>query len=549
MCFYGTPPDASTDTGWEPEPVCPGADTDGDLILDEHEGAGDDDGDTIPNDEDTDSDDDTILDLHEAGDVDCATEPVDTDGDTLADFVDTDSDGDTVADSQEAGDADPETRPRDTDGWGFPDYRDTDSDGDGLGDGQEEEIGTDRVLADTDGDGHEDMVELASSRGDPLDPSLWPGASERVFVLWYRGRSMYETLVLGLDYKAMDVMFLVDDTHDAAAAVHSAALSLSTSVLPAMADEVEGLRTGAAAFSGWVMPEALMDPTCRMPQVGLRRLSGVDHATTGDLLVSLPHCPEPLLGASFVDALHETVVAGTAGTWPPGEACADGFGGACFSPAARRVLVVMLAGTFPSSTPPGYGPYHTLSETTLLVQELGVHVAGLVAGGTEDPAWGPLESLADSTATRDLTGRELIYDIGPAGEIAEPALLSLLSDITRTMPNDVTLAVEDGPDWPEGDEEVDAASMVSIRPEGWSPPPGYSPSQACTEMEGDAFLGCLPGTVVAYDVYYRNYQVEQEVRGRIFRGDLVLSGSDGYEFFRAEIGLVVPALDGDSLSE
>ncbi|MCK6519727.1 hypothetical protein L6R46_32290, partial [Myxococcota bacterium] len=76
-------------------------DTDGDLIIDAHEGLIDNDGDGAPNYEDPDSDGDDIPDQIEAGDEDVATPPRDTDNDNVPDFLDTDSDNDFVPDAQE----------------------------------------------------------------------------------------------------------------------------------------------------------------------------------------------------------------------------------------------------------------------------------------------------------------------------------------------------------------------------------------------------------------------------------------------------------------
>ncbi len=547
MCFYGSLPDASTDPGWEPEPSCASPDTDGDLITDEVERAWDVDGDTVPNDEDLDSDGDTILDMHEAGDLDCDSEPVDYDGDTLYDFLDTDSDQDGILDGVEAGDEDLDTRPVDSDGWGHGDFRDTDSDNDGLGDEQETELGTDPTLADTDGDGYDDMQEMASQAGDPLLAASHPGDSERIFVLWYRGRSQYEMFTFKLQYKATDVFFVVDDTNGAHAAVQAAAAALDDGVAASMQSSLEGLRTGLALYSGWVVPGAIVDPVCRRSVAGLARLDGVDPGRVAGLVGEAPRCPEPLLGSSLVSALFEAAGEGSPLVWDEdaGE-CVGGTGGACFAPGARHVIVALHAGSFASSTPAGYGAYHTMDEVTALLAGSGIHAVGLVAGDAGDPAIAPLTSLAASTGARDHTGRELVYIMGADGASARDALVHAVSDIATSLPTDATLTAVDGSDWPGGDEEVDAGRLVSIWPEGFSPPPGFSLLEACDEMEGDSYLGCVPGTRVSYQVYYRNYTVEQQVHGQVLRVTLVLSGSDGYEFASVPASLIVPALDGDS---
>lgn len=121
-----------------------------------------------------DSDGDTIIDLHE-GYVDPATgEPSrDSDADGTEDFLDTDSDNDTVLDSIEAGDDDVLTLPWDSDTDGVPDYLDEDSDNNCVGDGNElaEDLDGDSLLdfsdLDDDGDGILDTIEIGADCGAP----------------------------------------------------------------------------------------------------------------------------------------------------------------------------------------------------------------------------------------------------------------------------------------------------------------------------------------------------------------------------------------------
>ncbi|MDY7076624.1 MAG: Ig-like domain-containing protein, partial [Chloroflexota bacterium] len=125
-------------------------DADGDGISDTTEGAGDPDGDGLPNYLDTDSDGDGIPDADE-GDGD-------TDGDGVPDYIDLDSDGDGIPDLHEAGGGD-----LDSDGDGVIDDQ-TDTDGDGLPDVVDPDNGGTSLVpaADTDGDGTPDYLDLDS---------------------------------------------------------------------------------------------------------------------------------------------------------------------------------------------------------------------------------------------------------------------------------------------------------------------------------------------------------------------------------------------------
>ena len=151
-------------------------DADGDLIMDIHEGAADDDadGDGTPNYLDTESDGDTINDKIEAGDTDPYTLPIDSDGDGIKDFLDNDSDNNGVSDEDEKNATG--SGPGDTDGDGIPDYRDTDNDGDGILD--EIEIGSNPANpVDSDGDGTADYMDIDSD-GDGIGDIYEGGTTE-----------------------------------------------------------------------------------------------------------------------------------------------------------------------------------------------------------------------------------------------------------------------------------------------------------------------------------------------------------------------------------
>ena len=131
-------------------------DTDGDMITDGDEGAGqnvDTDRDGTPDFRDEDSDGDGIPDYREAGDVDPSTPPLDSDNDGVADFRDTDSDGNGRLDNVDGLD--------DTDNDNVPNFQDVDDDGDGIND--LDELGpTPQQPLDSDSDGTPDFHDTDS---------------------------------------------------------------------------------------------------------------------------------------------------------------------------------------------------------------------------------------------------------------------------------------------------------------------------------------------------------------------------------------------------
>jgi hypothetical protein len=346
------------------------------------------------------------------------------------------------------------------------------------------------------------------------------------------------------------VFYLVDATYGASAAVAAARDAMGPVVVPETALLLDGLRTGVAHFSGWRMPDVLMEASCRRPFIGLARM-GDPASHVVEPFASIPRCPEPTLGASLVEGLFQAAGRGSDLLWPEGETCEAGLGGACFDPEARRILVILVQGAFASSTPAGYGPYHSIDQVTNLAMEQGIHVVGLVAADAEsDPAYGPLSTLAMQTGARDLHERPLVYLTGAGGEDADTMLVTAARDVATRMPQDVTFDAVDGDDWPAGLADVDATAFVmTVYPQDWSPPPGIAPLEACDGMEMRSFLDCVPDTEIAYEVYYRNYAQEQTTGGGIYGVTMELRGEDGYLFESFPVRFIVPALNGDSTEE
>jgi len=224
----------------------------------------DSDGDGLPDVFDTDSDNDGLLD-HDEG-----VNDVDKDG--LPNFRDLDSDGDGVSDNCE--------KTVDTDGDGKGDFVDLDSDGDLLPDRDEDKNGsctlntgeTSRTSKDTDGDGHDDLVEtVLTPTGDPT----W--ARDATKTPWNQGKFYFiepysvdgsakpspasTPLALSTSLQKGDVAFMIDTTYsmtDIEAALRS---SIASKIIPGLAAKIPDLQLGVTGYDDalskpWGQPES-----------------------------------------------------------------------------------------------------------------------------------------------------------------------------------------------------------------------------------------------------------------------------------------------------
>ncbi len=266
------------------------------------------DGDGIPDVYDHDSDGDGIPD-HDDG-----LNDVDKDG--KQNFRDTDSDGDGVLDSCE--------KTVDTDGDGKADFVDLDSDGDLLPDRDEDKNGncvlntgeTDRLKKDTDGDGHDDLVEVTLTPvGDPSwarDPSKTPwNQSKFYFIEPYSpdgsaAPSPASTpLALNTSLQKGDVAFQIDTSNSMLDIETALANSIATKIIPGLQAKIPDLELGVIGYDD-VLAKPWGD-------------------SVGDSFIWFPNAGDPARGsrmtASTTDAtnaakgLNKTT---SAGTYPEG---------------------------------------------------------------------------------------------------------------------------------------------------------------------------------------------------------------------------------------
>lgn len=352
-----TPPDNSDFAADQPDFL--DADSDNDTIADLEEGAIDSDGDGIPDRIDIDSDNDSVLDFVEAGDADLLTAARNSDADGIPDFrdpdsdndfmadlvertadtdtdgtpdrLDSDSDNDGVPDAIEAGDQDLGTLPFNTDGDSYYDYIDLDSDNDGLADAVETGCpgASNRVAADSDGDGFIDPAELAYGSNPCASAS---GIDDFYFVLPPLGPPQNAPLIFSnTDIDRADMAINMDNTGSMGGEIATLRQALSTTIIPGVVAVIPDTAVAVSSYEDYPI-NPFGDPVAGdVPfRLNTRVTTSVPAAQAAvNALVTRSGVDFPESG---MESLYQ-VASGQGTTWPSGQV-------APFNPALNRVVGV-----------------------------------------------------------------------------------------------------------------------------------------------------------------------------------------------------------------
>ena len=566
----GDPRREPADSDGDGTPDFRDVDSDANGIFDRTEGAGDPDGDSEPDFADWDNDGDTIDDVDEIGDN--PSIPIDTDSDGIPDYYDLDSDGDLIADRHEgsedwdrdgtpdfrdldtdgdgltdqveAGDESLDTAPVDTDGDLVPDFRDMDSDNDGLSDSHEAEAGTDPRSEDTDGDGVPDLVEVAAET-DPRDPEDSPRTrGDFVFLVPFEAPPDPErdTLSFSTDIQIADVYFLMDCTGSMGGEIANLSSSLRSRVIPGVHDAIPDVQIGVGRHEDYPV-----SPYGAGADRAFENLQSItDSVDAAVAAVGRLNTRNGYDGPeSQVPALHAVATGcgdggGVGVSDDPGGACSDPdiVGYPHFRPGAVPVIVLMTDAQFHNGpgganayggiggvTPPSY------DQTVRALNEIHARVIGVNSGDSYGRPH--LEQLARDTGTTDAAGSPLVYDIGSDGSGLGEQVIEGISDVASAIPMDISArAVDDATD------AVDALVFIdSIVPATDAP----EPCAAGLTVEGDTFVGVLPGTTVCFHIIARqNDTVEPTTEPQIYMATVQVWGDDVTLLDERDVYFLVP---------
>ena len=514
---------------------------------------------------DLDSDGDTIRDLEEA------FLPDDTDSDGTPDRLDLDSDNDGLSDSFEAGDANLFTPARDTDLDGVPDYRDPDSDNDGLSDAAEVAYGTNPYLADTDGDGVTDLIEIsacpvgdATCAADAITPTSSPRTrGDFVFLEPFLAppEPLRDTLSFATDLRMADVYFLMDTTGSMGGAIASLKSGLSTpgtglidrvrAVIPDVWFGVGGFDDYQQAPYGYATSGDrayyhLQDLTGDIPtaQAAVNRLA-THYGGDG------PEASYPSLYA----VASGNGLAGPSG-WPSSRASAPAPFAAC--PASASVgwpcfrnsavpIVVSITDIGSHNGPVGEDTYAftgggagpSYSEVVAAANASRIRAIGIaVSGGGR----AHLTSMAVATGAVDAAGAALVSDWSVGSPIGDE-VVRMIQTLADQTPLDISVVFRDDP----ADTVDTFAAFVDHIEANTVGVPGRCDAVPAVDTNGDGyrdtFQGVRPGTPVCFDIIVKqNDTVPPTAMPQMFRANLQVLGDGFTPLDTRDIFFLVPPL-------
>lgn len=557
----GSCADEPLDTDGDGVPDFQDVDSDGNGIRDEIEGDDDADADGLGDWRDPDDDGDGIGDDLEVGPD--PIDPADSDGDGVPDYHDRDSDNDGIADDREgAGDVDRDGlhnfRDTDADGDGIPDaeegeedcdgdglanYLDRDSDNDGLSDAVEREIRSDPCLIDTDGDGLTDLVEQAIGT-DANDAASGIADDEYFVILPFGEEPIDRELEFETNIKQADVYFLVDTTGSMGGSIRNIQSSLSTFIVPEVADVVPDVQFGVGHFDD--VPFGGYGGGSDVAYEDLHEISG-DIASIQAAIDTMSagggsDGPESDVVAMYCTATGDGVST-PEGSWvDPSPGCLEGrFGYPCFRPYSLPIILVFTDYSFHNGPPDGTtDPYSSLTgmvnwlDAIAVLNDIGAKVLGFAAGSWSD-ALADLEATSVATGAVTADGTPLTWPLSSDGSGLDFAVVDAIEDLSTQVARDVTTSVEESPIVDDG---IDAAEFITD-----IVPLRSDPEVGIDSMDDDTFYGVQAGTFLTFTVTFQNDIVPEEYEPQVFVARIVVLGDNTVRLDDRRVIILIPPID------
>jgi hypothetical protein len=245
-----------------------------------------------------------------------------------------------------------------------------------------------------------------------------------------------------------------------------------------------------------------------------------------------------------VEGLYQVATGEGLGDWiSPSFGCpGGGTGGACFRAESLPVVVVITDSQFHNGPGGAFAyegispPPHTFDEAVDALVARGILVIGLGARDPgRDPAIEHLRAIAEATGAVDESGRPLAFDIGSRGDGVDDGIVTAIERLAAGLPLDVDAVVEDVP----GDALDARMLIVAVRPLSADPP------DAITGIEGDTFIGVVPGTRVTFEVVVDASGLPPSDSTRRIAARIIFRAFGRSRVGREDVMIVIPGVDGD----
>ena len=488
----------------------------------------------------------------------------DLDGDDLPDCLDTDSDGDSISDSTEC----PSEPCLDTDEDEMPDFVDRDSDNDGLSDKKEQELGTDHLSKDTDGDNSDDLAEIVYG-SDPNDPnSKIPDGLFYVVLPYGAPDRVHRALDFNTNITKVDVAILLDLSGSMGEELGNLKAEIKTKIIEELPDEIPGMTVGfsIAHFMDWNKNNQAQIYTVDQyvttdgaeAQTSLDNMPGTDggtepheetlyQAASGEGLTATMY--QPPMGASYFN-LAPVDCTGKEGN----------IGGMCFRELAMPIFIMITDEDF-SHIPvgkQGFGeeywdenaPGHTLEDAILAMNGINAKFIGIdssfscsqydasnncIAYEQANYAEDDYKTVAQGTASLDKDGNPFLYHTENAdGSGMSDQIADAVVSLTTYVQMDVTTSTS-------SDEECDGTNVSEFVVE--SVPFEATPPEGIASKDDTTFYKVEPGTMVSFDVYFKNeFCLNNSLEPIVYEAVIRVLG-DGAFLSSKKIQIIIPAGD------
>ncbi len=469
----------------------------------------------------------------------------DKDLDGAPNHMDPDADGDGILDKDEAG-ADPET-PANNDADDIPDYLDKDSDNDGIEDSQEVILGTDPTKKDSDGDGSDDYAEVVYGSDPTSDQSTIPAGLFYLVLPYNAPEDATRLLEFTTNINRVDVAVIIDVSGSMGEEIDNLKTGIKDQIITKVREKIVDSAFGLVHFQDWA------EDTTKI--VGYDQLISSDVNT---VTASVDNLPAPYggtephsevlyqvsTGAGLYAQLMEMNIPGDIIDIPAADCTgAEGtIGGLCFRDKAMPIFIMITdesweeIGVWPNmtkfNTNPPYEMGHYKEDAINAMNNINAKFIGVDTDGAGSTTCkNDFEQISEATASMDGNGNYFNFTMNSDGTGMSEKIAEAVETMTAAIQMDVnTDAVSD--------EECAGQNVAAFYKEGI--PMEATPPENITGKDNSTFFDVEPGTLVTFDVHFRNDFCKNTTGNPVLYTAKVRVLGEGAFLSSREVNIIVP---------